>query len=316
MLTVRLFGTLQVEQDEQALESLRTGKVQELFCYLLMHREHVHAREVLAGKLWPECTTAHSRKHLRQTLWRLQSALRSGLNVHDPILTVSPGSVQLNGADAIWSDVFIFESAFIRAKALAARPMDSDDANVLREAVQLYRGDLLEGWYHDWCLFERERLQNCYLLMLNQLLAYCCKHGQYQHGLEYGERVLRLDRAHEVTHQQLMQLHYQCGNRMAALRQFERCAAALKEELDVLPSQTTLRFYEQIQHDCSGRPPTPGLSLPADSRPSGVLRCLETLLGIISKVEDQITSIESEILKQMQALKAESTDGSSARREG
>jgi DNA-binding SARP family transcriptional activator len=308
VLTVKLFGTLQVEQDEQMLESLRTGKVQELFCYLLLYREHAHAREVLAGKLWPECPTAHSRKHLRQTLWRLQVALHSGLNLHNEVLTVSPGAVQLNGADAIWSDVFIFESAFRRAKTLAAKPMDSTDAQVLREAVQLYRGDLLEGWYHDWCLFERERLQNYYLLMLNQLLAYCCEHGDYQPGLEYGERVLRLDRAHELTHQQLMQLHYQCGNRMAALRQFERCAAALKEELDVLPSHTTLRFYEQIQLDRSGTPPASTPSAPADSRPGGVLRCLETLLGFISKIEDQITGIESEILKQMQALKAESGD--------
>jgi len=28
--------------------------------------------------------------------------------------------------------------------------------------VDLYQGDLLEGWYQDWLLCERERLQNMF----------------------------------------------------------------------------------------------------------------------------------------------------------
>ena len=39
----------------------------------------------------------------------------------------------------------------------------------------VYRGDLLEGCYQDWCLFERERLQNAYLAMLDKLMVRC--HG-------------------------------------------------------------------------------------------------------------------------------------------
>jgi two-component SAPR family response regulator len=110
------------------------------------------------------------------------------------------------------------------------KQIDSTLANVMKEAVQPYRGDLLEGFYQDWCLLERERLQNCYLSLLDRLIRYCLEQGEYQRGIDYGERVLRLDRAHERSHQQLMRLHYRNGDRTAALRQFER-RTALREEL-------------------------------------------------------------------------------------
>jgi hypothetical protein len=41
----------------------------ELFCYLLLHRNKPHPRELLATVFWPECTTVQSRKCLRQALW-------------------------------------------------------------------------------------------------------------------------------------------------------------------------------------------------------------------------------------------------------
>jgi DNA-binding SARP family transcriptional activator len=110
----------------------------------------------------------------------------------------------------------------------------------------LYRGDLLEGWYEDWCLYERERLQNIYLVMLVKCAAYCQSHGVFGKGLQYGARILQFDRAHEVAHQHLMTLLYLAGDRAGALRQYERCAVALKEELGAQPSECTRRLYKQI----------------------------------------------------------------------
>src|SRR5258708_32118375 len=76
-LRVYLFGKFCVRRDEQVLEGVDARKVQELFCYLLLHRDHALSRETLASLLWPETTTALSKKNLRQTLWQLQSALGS-----------------------------------------------------------------------------------------------------------------------------------------------------------------------------------------------------------------------------------------------
>jgi DNA-binding SARP family transcriptional activator len=152
----------------------------------------------------------------------------------------------MDGEGCLRIDVDAFEKAYQQGRNPAGKQIDSAQANVMNEAVQLYRGDLLEGFYQDWCLLERERLQNCYLSLLDKLIRYCLEQRDYQRGIDYGERVLRLDRAHERSHQQLMRLHYGNGDRTAALRQFERCRTALREELEVEPSRQTIKLYEEM----------------------------------------------------------------------
>ena len=147
---------------------------------------------------------------------------------------------------SLWLDVAAFENASNSTKNVGGSKLDECEANRLMDAVQLYRGDLLEGWYQDWCLFERERLQNLYLSMLDKLICYCEAHQLYQSGVEYGERILRIDRAHERTHQRMLRLLYLSGDRGGALRQYRRCISALAEELGVNPGKQTIELYEQI----------------------------------------------------------------------
>jgi two-component SAPR family response regulator len=37
-------------------------------------------------------------------------------------------------------------------------------------AVRLYRGELLEAWYYDWCQEPREAFRSAYLTMLGCLI--------------------------------------------------------------------------------------------------------------------------------------------------
>src|SRR5262249_37386100 len=85
--------------------------------------------------------------------------------------------------------------------------------------------------------------------MLDKFVAYCEVHSEYEKGMDYGARILRCDRAHEIAHQHLMRILYLAGDRAGALRQYERCAAALKEELSVQPSDRTRELYRQIRED-------------------------------------------------------------------
>ena len=128
-----------------------------------------------------------------------------------------------------------FEQAFNLTRGTPGRQLDAQNVQILQNAVELYRGDLLEGWYQDWCLFERERLQNMYLTMLDKLIDYSEANELYEAGLAYGAHILRHDRARERTHRRLMRLHYLARDRTEALRQYERCVSSLDKELGVEP---------------------------------------------------------------------------------
>ena len=132
---------------------------------------------------------------------------------------------------------------------MAGGDLSDECAHALEQAVHVYRGDFLEGCYQDWCIFERERLQNIYLNVLDKLMDHCQSTGDYEAGLAYGAQMLRLDRARERTHRRMMQMYYLAGDRTAALRQYDRCAAALSQELGVKPSQRTEILCEQIRND-------------------------------------------------------------------
>src|SRR5216684_697165 len=249
-LNISLFGKFCARRDGLILEGLDARKVQELFCYLLLHRDHSLPRETLASVLWPETTTALSKKSLRQALWQLQSALGSqNENPNEPILLVQPDWIQLNPSADLWLDVAAIEYAFELVQKIPGQKLDTQHAQMIQDVVQLYQGPLHEGWYHDWCIYERERLQGIYLTLLDKLMGYCEARRDYETGLLYGMRILCYDRARERTHRQLMRLHYLNGDRAAALRQYEQCATALEEELNVSPSKGTAAIYQQILAD-------------------------------------------------------------------
>lgn len=249
-LYVRLFGKCSIQRDSCPLTNFDARKVQELFCYLLLRRDHTHSREVVAGLLWGESSNTQAKKCLRQTLWQLQAGLGISSAANDKrLLHIEADWIQVNPQADFWFDIAEFEKAWSLVQGQQGTALQNAAVKALRYAVELYQGDLLEGWYQDWCIYERERLQNIYLAMLDKLMVYCEAQQAYEEGLAYGMRILRYDRAHERTHRRMMSLYYHAGDRAAALRQYQRCQVVLQEELGVSPSHLTTTLYEQIQAD-------------------------------------------------------------------
>lgn len=80
-----------------------------------------------------------------------------------PLLHADAEWVELNPAVSIWLDVEEFEHAYTTTHRLEGNelsPVQVDDSLC---GVKLYQGELLEGWYQDWCIIERERFQQMYL---------------------------------------------------------------------------------------------------------------------------------------------------------
>ena len=286
-LRFRLFGKFTAHHDAGLLTGLEASKDQELLSYLLIHRDRPHSREALASLLWADTSTEKSKKYLRQALWHLHAALNSDNGNGTHFLLVDHDWLSLNPCSSLWTDVADFERAFAGAEGIAGRQLEPEKADALKDAVSLYSDDLLPGYYQDWILFERERLQNMYLLMLDKLIVYLQFRGDYEVAQGYGATILRYDPARERTHRQLMHLYSLAGDRTSALRQFERCAQALKQELGVKPERKTLELYERIKSDQMGH--TNGLGdLPHTATSSDIITRLKQLQTIVSGVQRRI----------------------------
>jgi DNA-binding SARP family transcriptional activator len=281
------------------MHAFEAAKVQELLCYLLLNRKP-HARESLATVLWPEASTAHAKKYLRQTLWQLQVALATNLgSFGHRVALVDADWIQLNPALNLWLDVHVFEQAFALMNE-GRTHLNDTTAQIVHEAAGLYEGDLLEGYYQDWCLVERERLQTMYLAMLDQLIRYSQSQRKYDRGLSYAATALRYEPASERTHRQIMRLYYYAGDRSAALRQYDRCVASLKSEFGVQPTGRTAELLKHIQADDVELPSAPPADLAESEVPDTllpeVLKHLKefraTLSAVQRKVRRDIRNVE------------------------
>ena len=65
-------------------------------------------------------------------------------------------------------------------------------------------------------------------------------------------RILELDPCLEDVHRDLMEVLSRSGRRTQALRQFEACRQALKDEFDAPPAMKTETLYRSILGSYSG----------------------------------------------------------------
>ena len=297
-LRIQLFGKFTVQVTGRRLGELDSSKVQELLAYLLIYREQSHPRESLAELLWQASSTAQAKKYLRQALWQMQHVLPKGQA--ERLILIEPDWVRISSEAEYWLDVAEFEAAFARAHGIPGQELQPEVAATLQQAVALYRGDLLEGWYSDWCLYERERLQNMWLAMLDKLMSYCEARLAFEDGLSFGVQVLRKDRARERTHRRLMRLAYLAGDRTGALRQYERCVCALEEELNVRPGRRTEDLHRQILND--GLEPTSPHRLPAAQKP------VENVSYRLDQMRDILNRLRHHVGEDLDALDRALTD--------
>jgi DNA-binding SARP family transcriptional activator len=264
-LTLTLLGPFRACLDSEAPVALPTRKAQALLGYLAVPAGAAYPREKLASLLWGSTVETTARTSLRQTLYAIRKSLRSA----DPQpLQMYANTVALDPA-AVSVDV----DAFVKRIAEAT-------PSALAEGLALYEGDFLEGLtvqeppFDDWLLAQRERLHELAVGGHGRLLAHQHAAGATDAAVHTAERLLALDPLQEPIHRVLMQLYVETGQRGAALRQYQRCVAALQRELRAEPEPETKALYQEIlRRRARGvadaeRPPARAVAALGRSRPA------------------------------------------------
>src|SRR5205814_8889189 len=118
----------------------------------------------------------------------------------------------------------------------------------------------------------------------------------------YGMRLLCYVRAREPTHRRLMRLYYLLGDRAEALRQYERCAAALEEELGVRPSKSTVALYKQIQADQLDEPKSIVAFRETDPSIKAATPSLLEVLGNLTQLQETLAGLQGQVQQSIQQV--------------
>lgn len=230
-LDVRLFGQVEVKVDGEPFRLANPRKSLQIFAYLLLHRAAPVSRDYLAFLIWPDEEEGVARTRLRSSLSDLQKVLPQPAS---DFIVADAETLSLNPGVRLQLDVASFEAA-------------SRDRGRLKEATELYRGDLLAELYDEWIFAIRERHRNAYLTCLLDLISELRTSGDFARALETAERLLAEDPWREDVVRRGIAIRYDAGDRAGALREYTTFSARLRAELGVDPMPETVALAERIR---------------------------------------------------------------------
>ncbi len=213
---------------------LSNRKAQGLLAYLAIESTHPHSREHLATLLWARTGEERARHNLRQALSKLRQYCPDLIASHGDRIALNDNACQVDAK---------------RFPALAR----SDDPDDLFLALELYRGDLLEGYvarepeYQEWLELARGQLRKHAVEVAGRLAEFLIEQRREREAIDVLNHSLRIDAANESAHRDLMQLLARQGRRSEALRQYQECVTALARQLDAEPGVETRRVHHEIR---------------------------------------------------------------------
>jgi DNA-binding SARP family transcriptional activator len=252
MIRLRTLGGLELT-DSQGRE-LRTLLAQPkrlaLLVYLAAHNHHAsRRRDSMVALFWPELDTEHARGALRQSLTFLRRALGEGV---------------LRGRSE--EDVG-FEPAALECDARAFERA-CDDGRVA-DALELYQGDFLEGFFvsggspelERWIESERARLRQLAARAATRVAEDAERAGNAEAATHAARQAVALDPDDERALARLIELLDRSGDRAGALNAFETFRRRLQDEYDATPSPETEGRIRAIRerHAPFGRPSSPDI---------------------------------------------------------
>jgi serine/threonine-protein kinase len=193
-----------------------------------------HRRDSLLAMFWPDLDDVHARAALRRSLYYLRSAIGSevikGRGEEEVCVT----------ADQLWCDAVAFDEG-LRAEDLP-------------RALELYGGDLLEGFhvsgapnFQDWLDRERSRLRDAAARAAWSLADRAERSGNLDEAGHWGRRGYSLVPYDEDILCRLLGLLDRIGDRSGALRTYEDFARRVSLEYDLEPAVETRALVEAIR---------------------------------------------------------------------
>lgn len=237
LIDLRLFGFLDLrgEEGEEILSVLAQPKRMALLTYLaLAASEGFIRRDSLLGIFWSESDQERGRGALRKSLHHLRRSLGE-----EAIRNRGDEEVELN-RDLIRCDAVDFHLALSRGD--------------LEEALRLYQGDLLPGFFlpdcpafERWLERERARLKELAAQAAWDMAHLRLASGAVNDAERSARKALDLIPTDESEVRRFSRALVGAGDRGGALHLLEILLSSLREEYGVEPSSETLLAMEEIK---------------------------------------------------------------------
>ncbi|WP_156727221.1 BTAD domain-containing putative transcriptional regulator [Streptomyces apocyni] len=265
----KMLGPLEVTASGRQIE-LGGSKQRAALGFLLLQPNQVVPTSQLLKALWSvEEAPATARKILQNAVWGLRRALSVEDEPGTPVAlrTQAPGYLLEVAPEDV--DLHLFRQWVAEGRARLAAGAPEEAARLLRDALDLWRGDVLSdlvevGFF--WS--ELTTVQNARLDILEDLFDAQLACGRHYGMLGELEAMVESEPLRERSCGQLMRALYRCGRQADALGVYSRLRRVLVEDLGLEPSRELQTLQQAILlHDPALQQPEPAELVTTSPRP-------------------------------------------------
>lgn len=218
----------------------RTSKAQELFAYLLHHRDRTVNRSVLLELLWPEVGEAKAAQHLYTAIYHIRQTLKKhGMDT----ISISVGDLEagyrLEIGDAL-VDTEVWEYDMKQLSVLDASTVDTYE-----RVLKMYEGEYLGHYEYIWAEHERERLRSLCLYHMKKVNEFYNQQEMPDKAIQINRHIQQMFPDEEESYFSLMKLYHAMGNKIDVEEQYLLLKAKIERELELPISADIAHWYEQ-----------------------------------------------------------------------
>lgn len=214
----------------------KTLKAQELFAYLMYHRDKTISKQTLIDLLWPDSDPDRSTTQLHTAIYQIRKIIKSvGFDLEI--------KYKDEGYRLVWGELKLDVKEW-EQRLRHAPPVTPETLDQHLSILHQYKGDFLEEHWYMWAENEQERIRLIWLNHVMQIAECYTRLEQFTDAISLYQKVKDKFPDMEDGYFGLMKVYAILNHQGEVRKQFQLVSNKLKEEFDVPPSKELCDWYD------------------------------------------------------------------------
>jgi ATP/maltotriose-dependent transcriptional regulator MalT/DNA-binding SARP family transcriptional activator len=254
-LTINLLGPVEIVRDPAKPllpDAWTTRRARDILCFVASRRHHRASKDQIVDTFWGETDPTVIERNFHPTVSHIRKALNSNQTLKQNLLLYRDGDYLLNPEFAYRIDVEEFDRLVAEGESHRKERQFEQCIQCYQSAVDLYRGEFMQGSYDAWADEQRSFYRKQYLQLIESLASIAQQTGDWFKSINLAQKILQDDPFREDIHCLLMRAHAALGNKNAVKEQYESLKQLLQAELGEEPSAETIETFHELstrRHD-------------------------------------------------------------------
>jgi len=224
-----------------------------LLCYLMLSGNKTLSKDKIIDVFYRDTPIDSADNSFHQAVSNLRTALRTGINNKNEnsnsakefpdTVVYQDKTLRLNTFYIYYSDLEDFDNC---VKKAGDEENKGKRIQFLIKAVNLYSGDVLEGYYEEWAERLREEYRNKFIKNSELLLEDLASENRNEEVIEYSEKLNRADIINLVSVKESIRAYLRLDKLNFAKKRMDKFIRIYREEVGENPPESAITELKEL----------------------------------------------------------------------